>query len=284
MTDLLRVLIVEDSPEDAVLIVRELSGGGFEVASERVETAFAMQAAVEGRKWDLIISDYSIPGFGGQAALAYYQQKGLDIPFIMVSGVMGEALAVEMIKSGAHNYVMKNQLGRLVPAVRQELRAAQERRVRKQAEATAAYVASLVESCDDAIIGTTLDGTVVSWNAGAERLFGYTAAEMVGHSGAVLVPVYRPEDLSEILERLKQGGPVESCDTAWLRKDGRPVHVLLAVSPIKDANGRVIGASIVAHDITRRRLEEDERLALIQELTAALAHMGKARVQTSGQR
>jgi len=281
MIESLRVLIVEDSPEDASLIIRELSDGGFQVTAERVATADAMHAALEAHKWDLIISDYSIPGFGALAALALYHQRDLDIPFIMVSGVIGEALAVEMIKSGAHNYVMKNQLGRLVPAVTQELRAARQRRVRKQAEATVAYIASLVESCVDAIIGTTLDGTVVSWNSGAERLFGFTAAEMIGHSGAVLVPTYRPEDLSETLQKIGEGGPVETCDTAWLRKDGRPVHVLLVVSPIKDASGRVIGASIVAHDITRARLEEDERLTLIQELTAALAHMSNARVQTS---
>ncbi len=284
MPDSLRVLIVEDSPEDAFLLVRELLGGGFEVTSERVASVAAMQAALEAQPWDLIISDYSIPGFGGPAALALYQQKDLDIPFIMVSGLVGEHLAVEMLKAGAHNYVMKNQLGRLVPAVRQELRAAQERRVRKQAEATAAYIASMVESCDHAIIGTTLDGTVVSWNSGADHLFGYTAAEIVGHSGAVLVPAYRPENLSDILQRIGEGGPVESCETALLRKDGRPVHVLLAVSAIKEANGRVIGASLVAHDITRRKMEEDERLALIQDLTAALAHMGNVSLQTAGKR
>jgi PAS domain S-box-containing protein len=202
------------------LIVRELSDGGFEVTSERVVSATAMQAALEAHPWDLVISDYTIPGFGGAAALALYRQKDLDIPFIIVSGVVGEALAVEMVKSGAHNYVMKDQLSRLVSAVRQELRAAQERRVRKQSEATAAYISSMVESCDYAIIGTTLDGTVVSWNTGADHLFGYTAAEIVGHSGAVLVPAYRPEDLSEILQRIAGGGPVESCETALRRTTG----------------------------------------------------------------
>jgi PAS domain S-box-containing protein len=228
--------------------------------------------------WDLIITDYCIPGFGGPAALELYQQKHLEIPFIMVSGVLGEALAVEMVKAGAHDYLMKDNLARLPLAVKRELRVAQERRIRKHAEATAAYLASLVASCDDAIIGTTLDGTVVSWNTGAERLFGYTAAEMVGHSGAVLVPAYRPEDLAEILGRIGEGGHVESCETTRLRKDGTAVEVLLAISQIKEANERVIGASIVAHDTTRRKLEENERLALIQDLTAALAQMGNVSV------
>ena len=123
---------------------------------------------------------------------------------------------------------------------------------------------------------------MVSWNTGADRLFGYPAVEIVGHSAAVLVPAYRPENLSDILQRIEQGGPVESCETALLRKDGRPVNVLLAVSAIKEANGRVIGASLVAHDITRRKLEEDERLALIQDLTAALVHMGNVGLQAAG--
>ena len=141
-----------------------------------------MQAALDVHDWDLIICDYSMPHFAGPAALAIYQQKGLDIPFISVSGTVGEETVAEMMKAGAHDYVMKSHLARLVPAVKRELRAAQERRDRRQAEAVLAYLASIVESCDDAIIGKTLDGTVVSWNTGAERLYGYSAAEMIGRS------------------------------------------------------------------------------------------------------
>jgi PAS domain S-box-containing protein len=283
MLDSIRVLIVEDSVDDASLIVRELSRGGFHVISERVQSAGALRTALEAKPWELVISDYAMPGFGGAAALAICQQQAPDTPFIIVSGVMGEHLAVEMLKSGAHNYVMKDQLGRLAPAVRQELRAGQERRVRKESEATAAYVASLVESCEDAIIGTTLNGKIASWNPGAERLFGYCAAEMLGRPASVLVPAYRPEDLSEILQLISEGRRVEPCETAWLGKTRTPVEVLLTVSSVKAANGQIIGASIVAHDITRRKLEENDRLALIQELTAALSHASKATVQASAQ-
>lgn len=267
----LRVLIVEDSVNDTFFIVRELQRNGYQVEFERVETAAAMQAALEVNTWDLIISDYMMPQFGGAAALAIYKHSGLDIPFIMVSGVMGEDIAVEMLKSGAHNYLTKERLFRLVPAVIQELRAAQDRRIRHQTNSTAAYLASLVESCDDAIVGKTLDGTVVSWNAGAERLFGYTAAEMMGHSITVLMPPYRPQEMGELLEKLQQGERVEGHETVRLRKDGTPVEISLTVSPVKDGSGRVIGASAIARDITQRKLEEHERLALIQDLTAALA-------------
>ena len=177
------------------------------------------------------------------------------------------------MKAGAHDYVMKNQLGRLVPVVKRELRAAQERRDRKHAETDSAYLASIVESCSDAIIGKTLDGTVVSWSAGAERLYGYSAAEMIGSSISVLVPRYRPEELPEIYEAIKRGEAVDRLETVRIRKDGTSVEVSLTVSPIKDAGGQVVGASSVARDITRRKQEENERLGLIKDLTAALAHV-----------
>jgi two-component system, cell cycle sensor histidine kinase and response regulator CckA len=272
MSSPLRVLVVEDSVDDTFFIVRELQRGGFNVSFERVETYAAMIEALEGRTWDLIISDYSMPLFGGAAALALYLEKGVEAPFIMVSGAMGEDRAVEMLKAGAHNYVMKDNLSRLVPAVKQELAAARERRNRMQTEATAAYLASLVQSCEDAIVGKTLDGTIVSWNAGAEKLYGYQAVEVIGRSISVLFPPYRPDELPDIMERIKAGQEVQRLETVRMRKDGSPVDVSLTISPIRDSAGQVIGASTIARDITARKQEETERLALIQDLTAALSH------------
>jgi len=274
MPNPLHVLIVEDSVDDTFFIVRELQRGGYSVDFERVETPAAMQAALRDRTWDLIISDFSMPLFGGAAALALYKQVDLDIPFILVSGTMGEDIAVEMLKAGAHHYVMKDNLAKLVAAVGHELRAAQERRIYQRLEATRTYLASIVSSCNDAIIGKTLDGTVVSWNVGAEKLYGYSAAEMIGRSVKVLFPHYRPEELMEVMERIKQGETVEQLETVRLRKDGKPVEVSVVISPIKDAQGRIIGASSISRDISQRKQEENERLALIQELTAALSRTG----------
>jgi PAS domain S-box-containing protein len=271
MSETLRVLVVEDSVNDTFFIVRELQRGGFQVKFERVETAADMQAALEKQQWDLVISDYSMPQFGGVAALAVFQQAGLDIPFIIVSGVIGEDIAVEMMKAGAHYYVTKNWLNRLPEAVKQELRAAHERRIKRQTENTTAYLASLVESSDDAIIGQTLDGTIVSWNMGAERLYQYHIDEVLGRTISLLTPENRPQELPELMERIGKGEHVEGFETLRVRKDGTPVEVWLTLSPIKDAAGRVIGASSIARDITQRKREESERLTLIQDLTAALA-------------
>ena len=275
MSEALRVLIVEDSVDDTFFIVRELQRGGFQVKFERVETAADMQAALETQQWDLVISDYSMPQFGGVAALAIFQQAGLDIPFIVVSGAMGEGLAVEMLKAGAHYYVTKDWLSRLGEAVKQELRAAYERRIKRQTESATAYLASLVESSDDAIIGQTLDGTIVSWNTGAERLYQYHIDEVLGRSISLLTPENRPQELPELMERIGKGEHVEGFETLRLRKDGTPVEVWLTLSPIKDVAGRVIGASSIARDITQRKREESEQLMLIQDLTAALARANK---------
>src|SRR5260370_35011357 len=127
MAEPLRVLIVEDSEDDTLLMVRDLKRGGFDPAFERVETPASMKAALEGSRWDLVISDYSMPQFGGLAALKLLQEKGLDIPFISVSGTMGEDIAVAMMKAGADDYVMKDRLGRLVPGIKPERPAPTER-------------------------------------------------------------------------------------------------------------------------------------------------------------
>ena len=266
-----RVLLVEDSLDDAALILRELERGGLRVDFERVVSTAGLQAALQSKAWDFIICDFCLPGFDGLEVLARYRQIGLDIPFIMVSGRMGEEHAVEVLKAGAHEYIIKENLARLVPAVNRELRAAQERRIRSHTQAVAAYLASLVDSCNDAIVGKTLEGTILSWNAGAERLYGYTSSEMIGRSVSILIPAYRPDEQRKILERLGRGEEVEAFETVRIRKDGSAVEVSLRISPIKDTSGRIIGAATVAHDITQRKREENERLGLIQDLTAALA-------------
>src|SRR5947207_15197164 len=149
----LRVLVIEDSEDDTLLMMRELRRNGFEPVSERVETAEAMGAALERCSWDLIISDYSLPKFSGATALSLFQERALDIPFIIVSGALGEERAVEMMRAGAHDYVLKHNLARLAPAVSRELAGAGQRRAQRQNEATMAHLASIVASCQDAIIG-----------------------------------------------------------------------------------------------------------------------------------
>ena len=130
----LSVLIVEDSEDDALLLLRELKRGGYEPTSERVDTPDAMKAVLDTGTWDIVISDYNMPHFTAPAALKLLQNTGLDLPFIVVSGNISEETAVAAMKSGAHDYIMKGNLARLTPAVERELREAEERRARRRAE------------------------------------------------------------------------------------------------------------------------------------------------------
>ena len=134
MTKTLHVLIVEDSESDAQLVLRELKQGGYEVKDERVETADAMQQALSSHHWDLILSDYSLPRFSAPQALEVLKNSGQDIPFIIISGTIGEETAVNSLKAGAHDFLIKDRLARLLPAIDRELRDSVTRRERRQAE------------------------------------------------------------------------------------------------------------------------------------------------------
>jgi signal transduction histidine kinase len=128
MNRLLRMLIVEDSEDDTVLLVRELSGHGYVPIVERVETADDMRAALKRRSWDVVVSDYSMPSFSGPAALSVLKESRLDIPFIIVSGTIGEETAVNAMRAGAQDFMIKGKLARLLPAIERGIREAELRR------------------------------------------------------------------------------------------------------------------------------------------------------------
>jgi signal transduction histidine kinase len=134
MATLLRVLIVEDSEDDTQAMLRELRRGGYEVEHQRVEVRPAMQAALAQGTWDLILCDFTLPRFNARDALKILQQSGLDLPFIIISGTIGEESAVEMLKAGAHDFIVKGRLARLLPAIERELRDAHTRRLQREAE------------------------------------------------------------------------------------------------------------------------------------------------------
>src|SRR5215472_763460 len=127
---------------------------------------------------------------------------------------------------------------------------------RKRAEELRSHLAAIVEFSDDGIIGKTLDGTIVSWNSGAERLYGYNAKEMVGQPISLLVPPDRPYEIPRIMERLRHGERVIHYETERVRKDGRRIEVSVTISPIHDGTGSIVGASAIARDITDRKRAE----------------------------
>jgi PAS domain S-box-containing protein len=144
---------------------------------------------------------------------------------------------------------------------------------RKRAEGTKARLAAIVESSDDAIIGKTLDGIVVSWNRGAERLFGYAAEEVLGRPITVLIPPDHSDEEPKNIERLRRGERIEHFETVRRRKDGEEIDVSLTISPIKDETGKIIGISKIARDITERQRAKAERERLLSELVDALTQV-----------
>src|SRR5438552_6615205 len=163
----LRVLMVEDSEDDALLLATELKRAGYELTHERVDTALAMKVALDRDAWDLVIGDYSMPHFNGTAALALLRERGFDIPYICVSGTITEELAVAAMKAGANDYVTKGQLKRLVPAIERELREAKWRAASRAPEARYAAPVAPAPIC---IYRSSLGGRFLSFNCAFGRL------------------------------------------------------------------------------------------------------------------
>src|SRR5262249_41157944 len=122
MSKPLRVLIVEDNEQDAALLLRELKRASYDLTAERVDTPEAMNGALEKQPWDIVLSDFTMPRFSGPAALSMVREKSLDLPFIIVSGTVGEEAAVASLRAGAQDFLVKGSLARLIPAIERELR------------------------------------------------------------------------------------------------------------------------------------------------------------------
>lgn len=260
----LRVLIIEDSEDDALLMVRQLRKGGYEPVYDLVATAEAMAASLDRQEWDIIIADYNMPHFSGLAALHLMKERGLDLPFIIVSGVIGEETAVEAMRSGAHDYLMKENLTRLIPAIERELREAAMRRDRRRAEEalreSERRFRLLVERAADALFLHDLDGRLVDVNRQACDSLGYTREELLGMS---IMDVAPEVDIGELGRRWMQvttHGPV-TVEGVHRRKDGAVFPVEVRVGSFETGEKRYLLA--LARDITdRKRAEEQIRESL----------------------
>ena len=189
----LRVLIAEDSEDDARLLLRELERAGFDAASERVDSRAAMQAALDRQTWDLVIGDYSMPEFSGPAALALLRAHDPDTPFIFVSGSMGEDVAVEAMKAGAQDFITKGNLRRLIPAIERELRDAEVRRERRRGQTALLERARLAELTSDVGVALTQGG-------GVRAMLQLCAEALVRHLDVALARVWTLDDAGQILK------------------------------------------------------------------------------------
>jgi len=268
LVNVVQILFLEDSENDLELLLAELKRNGYDPVYERVDTSDGFLAALTQRRWDAVIADYVLPQFSGPEALKLFRNQGFEIPFILVSGVCGEDNAVAMMKAGANDYIMKGNLSRLVPALEREIESALDRRRRKRAEGAMQFLAAIVESSQDAIIGVNLDSVIVSWNPAADRMFGYAAEDIMGHPLAELIPNTRYDELNDIVGRVRRGDTVTIPDTERRHCSGRMVPVSVTISPIRNTAGEIIGSSSIARDITEQKRTRSERDKLQQNLNA----------------
>ena len=266
----LRVLIVEDSEDDALLLVFELRRGDYSPVFQRVESFEAMRRALEEESWDLVISDYVLPGFSGLEALRLVRKSGLDLPFIIVSGKIGEDTAVNAMKEGANDYLIKGNISRLVPAIEREMQEAEVRRKRREAEA--ALVRSerrykrLVAAVTDYIYTVTIkDGTVVktSHGPGCLTVTGYSHEEYVNNPFLWYQMIYE-EDRAAVTglgDDIRAGKDIPSLEHRIRHKDGSIRWVINTIVPRYSDQGELIAYDGLISDITqRKRAEESLRL------------------------
>jgi two-component system cell cycle sensor histidine kinase/response regulator CckA len=385
VTRALRVLHLEDNPRDAAVVRHKLDADGLACDILVVDGRNGFEAALTQEPFGLILIDHNLPGYDGVAALEQAQRIRPDVPVILISGTVDDEEAVKVLHLGATDYLLKDRLDRLVPAIRRALREAETQRTRRraeaalyesearkaaildsvldcivtmdaggaviefnaaaartfgytkaeavgrtladlmipprfrerhhaglaaymatgegrmigktieitamradgtelpmelsitaigtrpasiftgvlrditprrQAEATRARLAAIVDSSDDAIFSMAMDDTILTWNAGAERLYGYAASEAIGRGRALLVPAGNSAELVPMMARAAGGDGAEALETLGLRKDGAVVDISLVISPMTDSTGRITSVSIIARDITRRKKAE----------------------------
>jgi PAS domain S-box-containing protein/putative nucleotidyltransferase with HDIG domain len=260
MPAFLRVLIVDDSEDDASLIMRKLRSGDYDPQCERVDTLEAMKSALERQEWDVILCDYKMPCFSAIAALKLTQEKNIDIPFIIVSGAVGEDVAVSTVKSGAHDYVMKDNLTKLTVTIDRALREAIIRREKTNAEKMLELSReNFRHSLDDSPLGVrivTAAGDLIYTNQEMLNIYGYDSIEELKTTSRE--KRYTPESYAAYqirkAKRLR-GEHVPSCyEVSIVRKDGR-IRDLEVFRKQVLWNGELQFQSLYS-DITRRKQAE----------------------------
>ncbi|GFO69715.1 hypothetical protein GMLC_32940 [Geomonas limicola] len=277
----LRVLIVEDSEDDALLLIFELRRGDYTPVARRVESVEAMQQALCEESWDVVISDYVLPGFSGLEALKLVRRSGLDLPFIVVSGKIGEDTAVQAMKEGANDYLIKGNISRLVPAIEREMQEAEVRRKRREAEA--ALVRSerrykkLVAAVTDYIYTVSIDqGKVVktTHGPGCLTVTGYSNEEY-NENPFLWYQMILEEDRPAVVRltaEVQAGEDIPSLEHRIRHKDGSIRWVRNTIVPRYSEQGELIAYDGLISNITdRKRAEESLRLQSVALEAAANA-------------
>ena len=257
----LRVLYIEDNNDDAFIVMRELKKGAYEITCHLVETAGQFESALTDCKWDIILADYTVPGFGAMQALSVLKASNMDIPFIIISGTVDEEIAVSAMKAGANNYIMKDRMVRLLPTIERELSDQNARRERKRAQAEASLtntkLTTVVEMLPDLFFIKGLDGRYEMVNSAFEKFVGEKREYITGRANQA----FFPQDTANALdcadnEVLRQKKTVRH--DLKIEKRGAVRWFDTIKVPLLDGDGNAIGIVGTSRDITELKAIEEE--------------------------
>ena len=267
MKSSLRILYLEDNKQDVVIAQAKLEEEGYVCHLTHVETQADFVQALDKGGFDVILADYNLPSFDGLSALALAREKTPDLPFIFLSGVMGEEVAIETLRNGATDYVLKDRLSRLVPAIRRALEEAEEHLERRKAERALEKLSRqnelILNSASEGIIGLDLDGNHTFVNSAAAQMLGYRVRDLIGkhsheiwhHSKGDGSPY--PEAECPIYSVCKYGIVRRVKNEVFWKKNGTSFPVAYICTPILEG-GKLIGAVVTFTVITKRRREKEE--------------------------
>lgn len=257
----LRVLIIEDSEDDCFLLVRALKRE-FEIMYERVDTTETLRHALREKEWDIVLSDYFMPQFDAVGALTTLQEEKLDLPFIIVSGKIGELEAVKAMKAGAHDYIMKGDQTRLIPAIRRELREAAIRRERRQAERVLReqfhFRQVLIDSIPAPIFFKNTDGAFLGCNKAFEAFSGLSQSEIIGKTFFDILPPNLAEGFTESDSELFHHGGTQIYESSISFADGAIHDVIFYKATFESVDHTLGGLVGTILDITERKQTEEK--------------------------
>ena len=284
METLLKVLLVEDSEDDALLILRELRRGGYHPLHEQVETEKDMRDALSLKEWDIILSDFNMPHFSALGALTVLKESGFDVPFIIVSGAIGEENAVQLMREGAHDYIMKDHLQRLVPVIKRELEEAAGRKSRRKAEDLYRKSDFIVNSSNDMMALVNRNYVYETVNKSFYKAFKKSSQhEIVGNRiGDVWwgKEVYETK-IKNYLDRVFKGEEINTEKCFNMPEEGLQWYEINC-SPYTNNDGNITHAVIVMHNITSRKITEkklDEGYQQLQKTMMETVHALSALVE-----
>ncbi|MDI6741476.1 MAG: PAS domain S-box protein [Smithella sp.] len=258
----LKALMIDDSEDDVLLILRELKKGGYLPDYQRIETAAAMKKALKESHWDIVLCDYKMPSFSAPSAIDLLKKTKIDLPIIIISGTIGEETAIECMRLGAQDYIMKSNLSRLCPAIARELEEAKMRFHKTQSETllwqSEEKYRTILENIEDGYYEVDLTGNFTFFNDAVCRTLGYSREELTGMNNRQFTDKENAKILFQTFNQVyKTGQPTKGLDWQVIRKNGIKRYIEASVSLIKDHAGTPSGFRGIIRDITERKRAEE---------------------------